>query len=326
MEIGIGMDKKIFRKVSMERLSSPEQLDQMITVTNAKAWFIIIAVLCIFTAVIIGSVTGSLTTDMHSKGMLIKSGGTVDLNSSEEGLVSDIRVKPGDYVNKGDVVARLDQGEMVDQITDLSDKLIQMKKANADKKDITNLQTQIIDCKKKLQASTKVLSEVKGRVVEVVSEVGDCVKPGTAMMRIAREGNDVKNLIGVFYVPAELGKNLSAGMEARISPSTVKKEEYGYIMGRIVSISEYPVTIRTAAQRLGNLELAKEYIGNKACLEVTVDLVADSKTISGYQWSTLSGPPVNIANSTVCDISVVIRKQRPIEMVIPQMKNLFGDE
>jgi HlyD family secretion protein len=57
-----------------------------------------------------------------------------------------------------------------------------------------------------------------------------------------------------------------------------------------------------------------------------VDLVTDEKTISGYKWSTLSGPSINIENSTVCEISVVVNKQRPIEMIIPQMKNILGDE
>lgn len=320
------MDKRIFRKVSIERLSSPEQLDKMITVTSAKPWLILVAVLCILVSIIIWSFTGSLTTDIDSKGMLIKSGGTIGINSTNTGLISDIRVKAGDYINKGDIVARLDQSEMVDEITDLSDKLERMKERNADIKDIEDLEIQIADLKKQLQSSSVVISEIEGRVIEVESEIGDYVMPGTTIMSIAKEGNDVKNLVAVFYISADAGKNLSTGMEARISPSTVKKEEYGYILGRIVAVSEYPVTVKTAAQRLGNSELAQEYVGNRACLEVIVDLVTDEKTISGYKWSTLSGPSINIENSTVCEISVVVNKQCPIEMIIPQMKNILGDE
>jgi HlyD family secretion protein len=56
-----------------------------------------------------------------------------------------------------------------------------------------------------------------------------------------------------------------------------------------------------------------------------VDLVTDDTTKSGYKWSTLSGPPTRIENGTACSATVVVTRLRPIEMVIPQMKNLLGE-
>jgi len=321
----ISMNEKIFRKVSIDRLSSPEQLDRMITVTNSRSWFILIAVGCILIAVIIWSITGSLSTNISARGMLVKSGGIIDICASDEGLISDIRVLPGDYVKKGDIIARISQDDLVDEITGLADERMLLEKKNVDEEKILVLDKQIEELKKKLRSSSVVISQEEGRVVEVKPGVGDMVAPGTVVISIVKEGEGVKDLIAVLYVPVEAGKRLAPGMKTRISPSTIQMEEFGYLLGRIVAISEYPVTVHTAAQKLGSNELATTYVGNTACLEVLVDLEANNETESGYQWSTPSGPPTKIDNGTVCNASVVTDTQRPIEMVIPQIKKLLGE-
>ena len=319
------MNEKLFRKVSIERLSSPEQLDRMITITNAKSWFLLIAVSCILVAVIIWSITGSLATNVTAKGMLVKSGGIIDICSSEEGQISDIRVLPGDFIKKGDIIARINQNELVDEITDLTDELELLKKISTEDVNIQVLEKQRKELKKKLVSSSVVISQEEGRVIEVNPSVGDQVTPGTVVIRIVKEGKGVKNLIAVLYVPVESGKKLAPGMETRISPSTIQKEEFGYLLGRVVSVSEYPVTVHTATQKLGSSELAETYVADTACLEVLVDLVTNMETESGFEWSTPSGPPMEIENGTVCSASVIIDTQRPIEMVIPQISNLLGD-
>jgi multidrug efflux pump subunit AcrA (membrane-fusion protein) len=319
------MDKKVFRKVSIERLSSPEQLDRMITITSTKSWLILIALGCILVSIVIWSFAGSLAVSVTAEGMLVRGGGIVDISSSEAGQVSDIRVKPGDNIKKGDIVARLDQNEIVKEITALSDLLKLQKEKQADDTDRKALEQQLDDLKKRLVSSSSIISQVDGRVVEVKLNVGDMAAPGTPVMSIAKEGAAVKNLIAVIYVPVEYGKSLAPGMETRISPSTVKKEEFGYILGRIVSVSEYPATVHTAQEHLGSIELAQAFAGDAACLEVMVDLVTDDTTKSGYKWSTLSGPPTRIENGTACNAAVVVTRLRPIETVIPQMKNLLGE-
>ncbi|NLB43477.1 MAG: NHLP bacteriocin system secretion protein [Clostridiales bacterium] len=320
------MKKTVFRKVALERLSSPEQLDRMITVTNTKLWLILTALGCILTSIVIWSITGSLATSVTANGMLVKGGGIVDISSSEIGQISDIRARAGDIIKKGDIVARLDQKEIVDEITALSDLLPLHKENKENENDRKALEKQIEELRKRLVSSSYIVSHIDGRVVEVKLNAGDMVSQGTPVLSVAKEGAAVKNLIAVIYVPVEYGKSLAPGMETRVSPSTVKKEEFGYILGRIVSVSEYPATVHTARERLGSSELAQAYAGSTACLEVIVDLVSDNTTKSGYKWSTLSGPPISIENGTACSAAVVVERLRPIEMVIPQFRNLAGRE
>lgn len=319
------MNEKIFRKVSIDRLSSPEQLDQMITVTSAMSWLILVAVGCILATVIIWSFTGSLDTNVTANGILVKSGGIIEINSKEEGLISDIKVLPGDFVNKGDIIARLDHSELVDEITDLINEHNLLVKNNTEDEKALTLEKKIDERKKKLQSSSIIISNETGRVVEVKPQVGDSVTPGTVIINLVKEGEGVKDLIALLYVPVESGKKLVSGMEVRISPSTVQKEEYGYLMGRIVSVSEYPVSVHTVTQEIGSSEMATTFVGETASLQVTIDLVNDSETVSGYRWSTPSGPPIKIANETACSASVIVEQQKPIEMVIPQISNLLRE-
>lgn len=318
------MDDKLFRKVSIDRLSSPEQLDRLITVTSSRLWAVLIAVSCVLAAVIIWSITGSISTNISASGMLITSGGTTEICASGEGQISDVRVVPGDYIEEGEIVARISQDEIVDEITVLTDKIAALKKTEADDKEVINYTQQIKALKNKLVKSSVIISREAGRATEVNVNIGDKVEPGTAIIRIADESKDQNDLMAVIYVPVESGKKLKAGMETKISPSIVQKEEYGYMLGRIISVSEYPASVKTAAHKLGSTELAEAYAGNSICLEVLAELEVNNKTESGYQWSSQGGPPIRIENGTVCSASVIVDTQRPITMVFPQMKKLLG--
>ncbi|MDF2610951.1 MAG: bacteriocin system secretion protein [Lachnospiraceae bacterium] len=318
------MDQNLFRKISTDRLSSPEQLDRLITVTSSRLWLPLIAVICILVAAITWGITGNISTNVKAEGMLITRGGTVDIYASTKGQISDIRVVAGDYVEEGEIVARINQNDLVDEITALTEKSAVLKQSGAEDKEILNYMQQIKSLKNKLNQSTVVISHEAGRVTEVNINTGDEVEPGTAVISIVDANKDVSDLIAALYVPVESGKKLKAGMETKISLSIVQEEEYGYLFGRVVSVSEYPVSVKTAARKLGSNELAESYVGNKVCLEVLVELEVNKKTESGYQWSTQGGPPLILENGTVCSASVIVDSQKPIEKVFPQIKNLFG--
>ncbi len=59
------MDKGVFRKSSLERISSPEQLTDYIRVTNPSMWVILIAVAVLLSAVLVWSVFGVLTDTLQ---------------------------------------------------------------------------------------------------------------------------------------------------------------------------------------------------------------------------------------------------------------------
>ncbi len=56
------MNLNVFRKVSLERLSSPEQLDQLLRVTSPKSWISFIGVASI---IVIAILWGILVTNIQ---------------------------------------------------------------------------------------------------------------------------------------------------------------------------------------------------------------------------------------------------------------------
>ncbi|HYG62449.1 MAG TPA: biotin/lipoyl-containing protein, partial [Thermoanaerobaculia bacterium] len=97
----------IFRKVALERLSSPEQLDQLMQVTNPRGWLALAALGALLLTAVFWGVFGSIPTEAAGEGILLRRGGVSNLVAPESGQVQEILVAVGDEIQKGQVVARL---------------------------------------------------------------------------------------------------------------------------------------------------------------------------------------------------------------------------
>ncbi len=110
-------DQKLFRTVALERLSSPDQLDLLMEVTTPKAWIALIGFVSILVAAVIWGVTGSIPTKISSPGILISSSGLANITAPASGQITTIYVEKDDIVTKGQVVARIDQTDLIVQIS-----------------------------------------------------------------------------------------------------------------------------------------------------------------------------------------------------------------
>ncbi|MDD2372180.1 MAG: NHLP bacteriocin system secretion protein [Syntrophomonadaceae bacterium] len=325
------MKNELFRKVSLDRLSSPEQLDQMIAVTTPKAWLALIGIAIILITAIIWSIFGTIPTNIDGQGILINSYGIQNIIHTRSGQVTDIRVAAGDYVKRGEVVVRIDQPQLVSTINDYQAQLAELEKLNREpvnRKSNTNttkiaeLKVKIAKAQDQLERDSSVISLVDGRVLEVQVKKGDLISPGMSLMSVEREGKTV-NLGIIMYVKAEEGKNIFPGMEVQISPSTVQKEVHGLMLGRVVRVSEFPSTTQGMLSTMGSKELVSK-LEQGASLEVRIDIVPDASTLSGYKWSSGQGPPFKIGSGTFCTASITINKQKPIGMIIPMAKKTLA--
>jgi HlyD family secretion protein len=62
---------RLFRKVALDRISSPEQLDQLLQVTAPRNWLALIAVICLLGVAISWAFTGQLLTTVSGQGVLV---------------------------------------------------------------------------------------------------------------------------------------------------------------------------------------------------------------------------------------------------------------
>jgi len=170
-------------------------------------------------------------------------------------------------------------------------------------------------------AVTQVTSKVTGRVLQVNKRPGDPVTLGEALATVQPPSTVLEPIV---YVDVRVGKRIKAGMEAQISPSTVKKEESGFMRARIQSVSEVEATGEDVQSRVANARTAQDLLGDAPKIEVIAELIQDARTPSGYSWSSKDGPPHKIDAYTRITVSVVYERQRPIDLVLPSLKKLFG--
>lgn len=311
------MKQSIFREVSLKRLSSPEQLDQLIKVTSPRAWLALIALSLLLASVIVWSFLGSIPTKIEGRGILLNNGGVFSLKPHSGGQVSNVRFKTGDMVAKGDVIARIEQPELVEKINGLLSTLYNLERnEKTASPEYQATETQVEDLRKELDYRSQIVSPIEGRILELNVHKGSIVQPGETLATLEQYGATVR-LEAVIYVTAELGGSIRPGMEVQISPAMVNKEEYGFMLGRVISVSEYPATPQSMMQTLGNENLVSLLAGQGAPLKVQVDLIPDASTVSGYKWSSPAGPPLTIASGTLVQGAVVITREKPISKVIP---------
>lgn len=315
------MKQNVFRDVALQRLSSPDQLDQLIRITSPRAWLALLAAAALLAGAITWSFMGSLSTKAQGYGILLNNGGVYQLVAHSEGQVTDMRFEPGDIVRKGDVVARIDQPALVEEINDLLGALDGMDQAGqSSSAEYRETEAALEKLRARLSYESQIVSPVDGRVLEQEARKGSFVSPGTSVLVLEQYGATVR-LEAILYVSAALAGKIHPGMDVQIAPTIVSKEEYGFLLGKVISIAEYPETTESMMQTLGNENLVTLLTGNDASVRVLVELLPSNDTVSGYEWSSPEGPPLTIPSGALVQGEIIINREKPIAKVIPYLSD-----
>lgn len=120
-------DKQIFRQESLDRLSSPEELDRLFSVVGNKAWIALTALLALVTFGLVWAIFGRVPETVEGVGVLINPGKVVRLESTGTGRIAELRVKAGDTVRAGQEIAVLDQPELRQQLDQARLRFVQLQ-------------------------------------------------------------------------------------------------------------------------------------------------------------------------------------------------------
>lgn len=419
-------DKKqeIFRKVALERLASPEQLDLVMQVTSPRSWIALAGLGLALASAVVWGFVGTVPTKVLASGVLIRPGGVFDVYAQGTGQVAELVVAEGDMVAVGQVVARIAQPQLEREIesararvlelqtqhrelsaftskdlslrTDtramqeakLTDTIafaeqrvaalreqIKSEEALLERKLITQqtvLQTrqalfaaqdllegarnelrqlpiaqlttetqgeqalvqsqlrineaerQIALLTQQLQQVSTVQSPYGGRVVEVKRDPGDMVATGTALLSLELTGQEAGGLQVIAYVPPGEGKNVEPDMYVQVSPSTAPREEYGFLIGKVTYVSEFPATPDGMMRVLANPTLVQGLAASGPPFAAYIELEQDPSSTSGYRWSSFKGNEVPVNSGTLCTVNITIRERRPVELVIPMLRQALG--
>lgn len=189
---------------------------------------------------------------------------------------------------------------------------------------IASVKREIEVLEKKLAYNTLVRADHPGRVLELESQKGQIVSRGEALMVCEKPGGRLDVSV---YLPASQGKLLSAGMKLQVTPSTVKREEYGFISGSVERVGQFLLTERALMAWLHNEKLV-QYIHEKAkgpVIFVEGDLDRDSGAKSGFRWSSSKGAGVVISPGTLGEGIIIVKDQAPLTLVLPIIKKWLGE-
>ena len=125
-------------------------------------------------------------------------------------------------------------------------------------------------------------------------------------------------LEAVFYVSLADGKRIQPGMQARISPSIIRSEEYGLLLAEVTSVEQLPRTQAEMMAVLGNDAVVQSLSSSGFIIEVRLDVEKDANTPTGYKWTSANGPPAILLDGILSDGRVVTSQQRPIEQLLAQ--------
>jgi HlyD family secretion protein len=106
----------LFRKKSLERLSSPERLDQLLVVVDRKNWIPLVTIGILVASLVAWAVFGRIPVNVEGRGILIRPRKIVEFQSPGPGRVVAIQVEVGDEVRKGQVLALLERPDLDEQL------------------------------------------------------------------------------------------------------------------------------------------------------------------------------------------------------------------
>lgn len=290
----------IFREAALERLSSPERVDALIEVVTPGAWLAWVPLAGIAVAALVWGIFGTVNTTVSGRAILLPHGGLAEVSAAAPGRIIRVLVNVGERIERGQAIARFAPPE-VDEQRQSGDRL--PEEAG--------------------RATAVVESPYAGRVVDVKVGPGMLVTMGTSLVTVEPDDGIEAGLDAAIYVAASDGKKIQPGMTVRLAPTTVRREEFGYLIATITYVSDYPATMQSMRLRLQNEELAREFSGTAPPIEILARLLP-ANNFSGYRWSTATGPRVKVTAGTLAQAEVVVRRQAPITLVIPALRETLG--
>lgn len=112
------MAADFFRKAALEKLSTPEKLDQLIKVTSPRAWIALCTLILILGTGITWSFLGSIKTKLNVVGVLL--GGEIhEVVATAKGQLTALKISIGDTVKQGDIIAIIEQPDLFQEIEEV---------------------------------------------------------------------------------------------------------------------------------------------------------------------------------------------------------------
>ena len=266
--------RPVYRKVALDKLSSPEELDRLMQITRPGAWLLLAAFGGVLLVVVLWGVFGQITTTLEQSGVLTMSNPVAFVLAEQAGQVVELPVQPGDIVDAGEVVALVETGDGPVGLT----------------------------------------SAVRGRVISIRVGVGEPVDIGTPLVSISAFARDNGAQEVVAFVPLDDQQRIRVGMDVQVLPSTVERERYGNLKGRVQAVAQFASTRDEILSVLDEQGFIDDLTATGPVFEVRIVLRTNAD--GSLVWTASNGPDTSLVSGTPCLIQVNVDRERPISKVL----------
>ncbi len=320
------MPKIDYSPKALEKLRSPEQLDVLMRVVSPKGWLLLVGSVLLTTALMVWAFLDDIPVKVHGVGILLYRGDLNSVMSQAKGVLSKLYVVDGQVVKAGDLLASIDVPELASEIQVMTNELQTLKRftKSTDNFRMQKLEGELQILSDRYALETAVKAPVDGIVMEIlISPIAE-VKVGTPIVVLSPMGNDKKDLVAHIFIDGSVGKQISAGMVAQISPITVSPQSHGYMLGNVSFVALLP-TAKAAILSLLKIGNIADYVEKnvKNPLYVMIDPKIDPNSITGYKW-TSKGPRHAIQPGIFTSVDIIIEHRRPIEYLFPFLQRHSG--
>ena len=276
-----------FSKESREEvLKSPDQLGEHLRVTAVPSYLLAAAVIILFGAFVVWGFLGNVSDKAYYSGVVFPVQGTTDITLPNKGMVRTMLVHKGDSVRKGQTVALVSIGDSHSSLTSMVNGLV---------------------------ISTKTDNEPFEAFDPIVSVID-----GSAPDEQSRH----TQLIA--YADNEAQRDLRIGMEAQVWPADEKRDEIGYVRGRITQVVRYPAAADEVRQTLKSNILAKRLLEQSDVVyEVRIDLLRLPEDATRYDWSFGEPADVSMGIGTYCSVLTETKRRSMFQYLFESARSRF---
>ena len=272
---------------SEKTIQSPEQLADHLRVTYVPTYLLAAASGMLLIAFIVWGILGSVSDKAYYSGVVFPVQGIADIKLPNGGVVRSMLVHNGDSVHEGQTVAMVSIGNSHSFLSSTVTGLVISTKAD-------NEQFEAFD-----------------PIVSVVTGEANSERPGTTQL--------------IAYANNEVQRDLQVGMEAQVWPADEKRDEIGYVRGRIIQVVRYPVDADDVRQRLKSDVLAQRLLGEgqKVVYEVIIDLQRNPSDPTSYDWSFGQPDDVSMGIGTYCSVLTETRRRSMFQYLFEASRTHF---
>lgn len=113
----------LFRRKSLEKLSSPEQLDKLIKINSPLVWIALYGGAFIIIVTLLWAIFGRVPITEEGQGILLNNGNVTSVYAKTKGVVTKSHISSGDKVEAGTVLYEVKSGETAEAILQLETRI-----------------------------------------------------------------------------------------------------------------------------------------------------------------------------------------------------------